>query len=50
MMDADWVFLPGPAAVTLVAATLAVVGFGFAGTWRALARHPAAVLRETANP
>ncbi len=50
VMDADWVFLPGPAAATLAAATLAVIGFGFAGTWRALARRPAAVLRETANP
>jgi putative ABC transport system permease protein len=49
VMDADWVFLPGPAAATLIAATLAVVGFGFAGTWRALAQRPAQVLRATAQ-
>jgi putative ABC transport system permease protein len=49
VMDADWVFLPGPAATTLIAATLAVIAFGFAGTWRALAQRPAEVLRATAQ-
>lgn len=49
VMTADWVFLPGPAAATLLVAALAVIGFGFAGTWHALARRPAAVLRETAS-
>jgi putative ABC transport system permease protein len=49
VMDADWVFLPGPALATLAVATLAVIGFGFAGTWRALALRPAEVLRATAQ-
>lgn len=47
VMDADWVFLPGPALGTVAGATLAVIAFGFAGTWRALAQRPAPVLRGT---
>ncbi len=50
VMDADWAFLPAPAAATIAGATLAVIGFGFAGTWRALSRRPGGVLRETATP
>ncbi|HEX9810171.1 MAG TPA: FtsX-like permease family protein, partial [Alphaproteobacteria bacterium] len=48
VMHTDWVFLPVPAAVTIAAATGAVILMGFAGTWRALARRPAPVLRENA--
>ncbi|MFM2130327.1 MAG: hypothetical protein RL477_1873, partial [Pseudomonadota bacterium] len=49
VMDADWVFLPGPAAAALIGAAGAVIGLGFAGTWRALAEPPARILRETAQ-
>jgi putative ABC transport system permease protein len=49
VMDADWVFLPGPALAALIGTCLAVIGFGFAGTWRALAQSPAQVLRDTAR-
>lgn len=48
VMDADWVFLPVPAAATLAGAAVAVIGVGFAGTWRALAEPPARVLRDSA--
>jgi putative ABC transport system permease protein len=46
IMDTNWVVLPGPAAAVLAVAALAVVGLGFAGTWRALAQKPAPVLRN----
>ncbi len=49
VMDADWAFLPGSAAAALIGAAGAVIGFGFAGTWRALAQAPAQVLREAAR-
>jgi putative ABC transport system permease protein len=49
VMDADWVFLPGPAMAALIGTCLAVIGFGFAGTWRGLAQSPAQVLRDTAR-
>lgn len=49
VMAAEWEFLPGPALATLAGAMLVVIGFGFAGTWRALAQPPAAVLRATAQ-
>ena len=46
IMDANWVFLPGPALVTLLVAVTGVIALGFAGTWRALAQKPAPVLRR----
>jgi putative ABC transport system permease protein len=46
IMDANWVFLPGPALVTLVVSVTGVIALGFAGTWRALAQKPAPVLRR----
>ena len=49
IMEADWVFLPIPALITVVGAAFAVIGFGFAGTWRALAARAAPVLRASAG-
>jgi putative ABC transport system permease protein len=46
IMDANWVFLPGPALVTLLVSVSGVIALGFAGTWRALAQKPAPVLRR----
>lgn len=46
IMDANWVFLPGPALVTLLVSVAGVIALGFAGTWRALAQKPAPVLRR----
>ncbi len=47
IMEADWVFLPRPALITVIVASGAVIGFGFAGTWRALAARAAPVLRAS---
>lgn len=46
VMHTNWVFLPGPALVTLVVSVAGVIALGFAGTWRALAQKPAPVLRR----
>ncbi|MGE5766169.1 MAG: ABC transporter permease, partial [Bacteroidota bacterium] len=46
IMQADFVFLPQAVATTAVLATLITVGFGFAGTWRALGQKAAPLLRN----
>jgi putative ABC transport system permease protein len=45
-MNSEWVFLPGPLLATAAAALVLTVGFGFAGTWRALGAPPARHLRD----
>ncbi len=45
IMRADWVFLPGTLAGTAVVCTLAVMAFGFVGTWRALGQKASPILR-----
>jgi len=45
-MRAPWTFLPGPVAATVAIAVLITVAMGFAGSWRALGRRPAPVLRN----
>ena len=46
IMQADFVFLPQAVATTTLLATLITVGFGFAGTWRALGQKAAPLLRN----
>jgi putative ABC transport system permease protein len=46
IMHAQWTFLPGPVLVTVAAATLATMVFGYVGVWRALGRKPAEFLRN----
>lgn len=46
IMQADFVFLPGAVAATALLATAITVGFGFAGTWRALGQKAAPLLRN----
>lgn len=46
IMQADFVFLPQAVATTAVLATAITVGFGFAGTWRALGQKAAPLLRN----
>ncbi|HUC62841.1 MAG TPA: FtsX-like permease family protein [Alphaproteobacteria bacterium] len=46
IMHAGWAFLPGPVAATLAGATLLTLVLGYLGTWRALGRSAAPVLRE----
>ena len=45
VMRADWVFLPGTLAGTALVCTLAVMAFGFVGTWRALGQKASPILR-----
>ncbi|MGQ0662345.1 MAG: ABC transporter permease [Pseudomonadota bacterium] len=45
-MQIDLVFLPGAVGATAIAATLAILGLGLAGTWRALGHKPARLLRN----
>ena len=45
IMRAEWAFLPGTAAATVVGGTLLTAVLGFAGTWLALGQKPAPVLR-----
>ena len=45
-MQTEWVFLPGAAAATVVAAVVLTQVAGFVGTWRALGRKPAPFLRN----
>jgi len=45
IMRADWVFLPGTLAGTAAVCTLAVIAFGFVGTWRALGQKASPILR-----
>ncbi|HVH75328.1 MAG TPA: FtsX-like permease family protein [Stellaceae bacterium] len=46
LMEADWVFLPAPLAMTAALATLLALSFGFVGTWAALGAKPAPYLRN----
>jgi putative ABC transport system permease protein len=46
IMHADFVFLPGAVITTAALATAITVGFGFAGTWRALGQKAAPLLRN----
>ncbi|BBK40789.1 glycosyl transferase family 1 [Allostella vacuolata] len=46
VMRAPWVFLPGPVLVTAAVAVLVTLAMGFAGTWRALGRKAAPLLRN----
>ncbi|MCE9648344.1 MAG: FtsX-like permease family protein [Parvibaculum sp.] len=45
VMELPWHFLPGTLALTVIAATLATVGLGLAGTWRVLSVPAARSLR-----
>ncbi|HEU0069719.1 MAG TPA: FtsX-like permease family protein [Alphaproteobacteria bacterium] len=45
IMRAEWVFLPGTLIGTALVCTLAVVAFGFVGTWRALGQKASPILR-----
>ncbi len=46
VMQADWIFIPEAAALTIAVALLATVSLGFAGTWVALGRKAAPLLRN----
>ncbi len=46
VMRADFVFLPQAVITTALLATVITVGFGFAGTWRALGQKAAPLLRN----
>ena len=46
VMQAEWLFLPGTLAVTVVGATVITMGFGLVGTWSALSRKAAPILRS----
>ena len=46
IMRAHWTFLPTPVLVTVAAATVATMVFGYVGVWRALGRKPAEFLRN----
>jgi putative ABC transport system permease protein len=45
-MNSEWVFLPAPLLAAATATLVLTVGFGFAGTWRALGAPPARHLRD----
>ena len=46
IMGAPFIFLPEAVATTALLATAITVGFGFAGTWRALGQKAAPLLRN----
>lgn len=46
VMHAPFVLLPGPVAVTVAVAAVLTLGFGLFGTWRALGRKAAPLLRN----
>jgi putative ABC transport system permease protein len=46
LMRTEWTFLPGAVAVTGVLCVAVTLVFGFAGTWRALDRKAAPLLRD----
>jgi len=46
VMRAEWTPLPGAVAATALLSALAIVGLALAGTWRALGRRPAPLLRN----
>ena len=45
-LRADWVFLPGTLAVTVLACTVLTLGFGYVGTALALRAKPGPLLRN----
>lgn len=45
LMHAPWVFLPHSLVATVIICTLAVMAFGFIGTWRALGQKASPILR-----
>ena len=45
VMQAEWLFLPGTLAATVLGATVLTMAFGLAGTWSALSRKAAPILR-----
>ncbi len=46
VMQAEWAFLPVTLAVTVIGATVITMGFGLVGTWSALSRKAAPILRS----
>ncbi len=46
VLHADWHFLPGAVALNATLCLVLALVIGFAGTWRALGRNTAAVLRH----
>ncbi len=46
VMEADWIFLSVTLAVTILGATVVTMGFGLLGTWSALSRKAAPILRS----
>jgi len=46
VMQAEWAFLPVTMAVTVIGATVITMGFGLVGTWSALSRKAAPILRS----
>jgi putative ABC transport system permease protein len=46
LMRADWAFLPGTVALTVLLCLLLTLAIGFAGTWRALGQKAAPLLRN----
>ncbi len=46
VMQADWIFVPEAAALTVVVALAATISLGFAGTWSALGKKAAPLLRN----
>ncbi len=46
VMEAQWIFVPEAAAVTVIVALLATLSMGFVGTWSALGRKAAPLLRN----
>ncbi|MEQ8746182.1 FtsX-like permease family protein [Pyruvatibacter sp.] len=46
VMQAEWIFLPVTLGVTVIGATVITMGFGLVGTWSALSRKAAPILRS----
>lgn len=46
IMQSDWIFVPEAAALTVIVALVATLSLGFVGTWSALGRKAAPLLRN----
>jgi len=46
VMQAEWIFLPLTLSATVIGATVITMGFGLVGTWSALSRKAAPILRS----